>query len=55
MLFLGSVRVSGISSVALTAMLGCLQLANGQGCVFVCVCEWEFMLASVQLEFCALL
>ena len=20
-----------------------------------CVCEWEFMLASVQLEFCALL
>ena len=30
MLFLGSVRVSGISSVALTAMPGCLQLANGQ-------------------------
>ena len=24
-------------------------------CVCVCVCEWEFMLASVQLEFCALL
>ena len=28
-------------------------IAAKQGCV--CVCEWEFMLASVQLEFCAFL
>jgi hypothetical protein len=29
-------------------------IAAKQGCVCVRVCEWEFMLASVQLEFCAL-